>query len=443
MKPVFHSSRSLLNCVWALFAFAIFIPVYPVLSSELVIAQGEGIDQIEIEGNAKTSQDVIKRELVIGAGDEYDAIQIETSRQNIMDLGLFHSVKARSEMTPEGVEVTFIVDEKRFWYVVPVFSRGSDGDITWGARLQMDNLFGKNNELTVRAKRKDLQDTDIQTQESLEIAYRYPRIFGSQYDFNVNLEYDEADIEEERINLQGDYLREKVSWGFSLSKWITTTGPSKGLRASLGLRVEDFDHTFLRGDPNLFSDVTVNSIVFGLEDIDVEDRGLYRSGRHYGLKTEFANEVIGSDITHTSHNLFYRQYKPLDPKTRTNLNLQIQFGTITESVFGDPTFSITSGSTVRGYARDSIEGNTFYYANIEFLRGVPNKETLRAAAFIDFGDAFESVSDFTLGNPKFGIGVGLRWKIRSFVRTDLRVDLAHGLGNEGETRIYAGTRATF
>jgi len=217
--------------------------------------------------------------------------------------------------------------------------------------------------------------------------------------------------------LQGDYLREKISWGISLSKWVTTTGPSKGLRASLGFRVEEFDHTFLRGDPNLFSDLTVNSIVLGLEDIEVEDRGLYRSGRHYGLRTEFANGVLGSDVTHTSHNIYYRRYKPLDPKTRTNLNLQVQIGTISESVFGDPTFSITGGSTVRGYARDSIEGNTFYYV--------------------------ESVSDITLTDPKFGIGVGLRWKIRSFVRTDLRVDIAQGLGDEGETRVYAGTRATF
>jgi len=427
----------------SVFAIAVLVLTNPALSSDIVIAQGEGIGQIEIEGNTKTTQDVIEREMVIEAGDEYDAIQVETSRQNIMDLGLFRSVKAQSQMTPEGVEVTFIVDEKRFWYVVPVFSRGSDGDITWGARLQMDNLFGKNNELTVRAKRKDFQDTDIQVEESLEVSYRYPRIFGSQYDLNLDLDYDEADIEEERVNLQGDYLREKISWGFSLSKWLSTKGPSKGLRVSLGFRMEDFDHTFLRGDPNLFSDLNVNSIVFGVEEIDVEDWGLYRSGRHYGLKSEFANEVLGSDITHTSHNVFYRQYRPLDPKTRTNLNLQIQFGTISESIFGDPTFSITSSSTVRGYARDSIEGNTFYYANLEYLRGVPRKETLRAAAFVDVGDAFDSISDFTFGDPKFGIGVGLRWKIRSFVRTDLRVDLAHGLGNEGETRLYAGTRATF
>lgn len=405
--------------------------------------QEPGIDRIEIEGNEKTIPEVIKRELIIEPGDEFDAIKIETSRQNIMDLGLFHSVKARSRKTPEGIEVTFVVDEKRFWYFVPLFSRGSDGDITWGVRLQMDNLFGKNNELTVRAKRKDFEDTDIQVEKTLEVGYRYPRIFGSQYDLQLDFDYDEADIEEERDNLRGDYLREKVSYGLSIAKWITTSGPSKGLRASLGFRSDDFDHTFLRGDPNLFSNVTVNSLVFGMENINVEDKGLYRNGRHYGLYSEFASLAIGSDISHTSHNIFYRRYRSLNPDKRSNFNFQIRAGAISSSVFGDATYSITSGSTVRGYARDSIEGNAFYYTNIEYLRGVPGKETLRAAAFIDGGDAFDRLSDFSFSDPKVGIGVGFRWKIRSFVRTDLRIDIAHGLGNSGETRVYAGTRATF
>ena len=49
----------------------------------------------------------------------------------------------------------------------------------------------------------------------------------------------------------------------------------------------------------------------------------------------------------------------------------------------------------------------------------------------------------SLDEPKFAVGVGLRWKIRLFVRTDLRLDFAQGLGSDGETRIYAGTNSTF
>lgn len=401
------------------------------------------IISIEIEGNAKTVEQVINQELVIKEGGEFDPEDIELSRQNIMDMGLFRSVEATTTRTPEGVEVTFVVDEKRFWYLVPVFSRGSDGDITWGARLQMDNLFGKNNNLTLRAKKKKFKDTDIQTENTIELEYSYPRILGSAYDIGIQFDYDEADIEEERGELEGDYYRERFSVGFKIFKWLTTTGPSKGYRMALGLRSDDYDHEYLGGDPGLFTDLRVNSLIAGMEYINVIDHGAYRSGLHYGFQVEAAASVFGSDAVYALHNLFYRKYNSLDPDKRSNLNIQGRFGNMTDSIFGDSTFQVTGGTSIRGYRRDSIEGDTFYIANFEYLRGVGNRENLRWAGFVDVGNAFQDLTELSFSDPKVGAGVGLRWKIRSFVRTDLRLDIAQGLGSDGDTRVYAGTHATF
>jgi outer membrane protein assembly factor BamA len=401
------------------------------------------IISIEIEGNEKTIEQVIKQELVIKEGAKFDPDDIELSRQNIMDMGLFRSVEAATTTTPEGVEVTFVVDEKRFWYLVPVFSRGSDGDITWGARLQMDNLFGKNNNLTLRAKKKKFKDTDIQTENTIELEYSYPRIFGSVYDFGIQFDYDEADIAEQRGTLQGDYYRERFSVGFKIFKWLMTTGPSKGYRMALGIRSDDYDHEFLGGDPNLFTDLRVNSLIGGMEYINVVDHGAYRTGSHYGFQVEAAASAFGSDAVHALHNLFYRKYNSLDPDKRSNLNIQARFGNMTESIFGDATFQVTGGTAIRGYRRDSIEGDTFYIANFEYLRGIRNRENLRWVGFVDLGNAFEDLVDLSISDPKVGAGMGLRWKIRSFVRTDLRLDIAQGLGTDGDTRIYAGTHVTF
>lgn len=415
----------------------------PVFGQEAPDEDPDPVIRIEIEGNVKTLEQVIDQELVIKEGDEFDPEDIELSRQNIMDLGLFRSVEATTTKTPEGVEVTFIVNEKKFWYLVPVFSRGSDGDITWGVRLQMDNLFGRNNNLTLRAKRKDFKDTDIQTEETIELGYLYRRVFGTTYDIGFNIDYDDADIEEKRDTLRGDYLRERLSLGFNLYKWLKTTGPSKGQRLVLGLRSDDYDHEFLRGDPNLFTDLKVNSIIGGIEFVDVVDHGAYRTGLHYGFRMEMATSVLGSDVVHTVQNFFYRQYKSINPEKRSNLNFQARFGNITESIFGNATYQVTGGSLIRGFERDSIEGDTFYIANVEYLHGIPNRETLRWAGFVDIGNAFEDLGKFSLSDPKVGIGAGLRWKVRSFVRTDLRLDVAQGLSSDGETRVYAGTRATF
>jgi len=412
-------------------------------SSMVTATSADQISEIKILGNDKTDSRVIRQEMVIEEGSLFDSQMVERSRQNIMDLELFKSVEVSETRSDAGIVVTFIVDEKRYWYFLPVFSRGSDGDVTWGVRLQMDNLLGLNQEVTMRAKRKDLKDTDIQEEETLEFEYRYPRVFGSAYDLALQFDYDEADIEERRGVLAGDYLREKVSYGGSISKWLNETGPSKGLRVSLGLRTDIYDHEFLRGDPNLFFDITLNSLLSAIEYFDVVDHGSYRSGHHHGVDAEIASSFINSDKTYTAINLFFRRYISLNPEKRTNLNIQTRFGAISESVFGDATYQVTGGTALRGYPRDSIEGDAYYIANIEYLRPLAGQENLRGNAFIDIGDAFPRLADFSFSDPKAGVGFGLRWKIRSFVRTDIRLDIAQGLGAEGETKVYAGTRATF
>jgi len=222
-----------------------------------------------------------------------------------------------------------------------------------------------------------------------------------------------------------------------------TTGPSKGYRMALGIRSDDYDHEFLGGDPNLFTDLRVNSLIGGMEYINVVDHGAYRTGSHYGFQVEAAASAFGSDAVHALHNLFYRKYNSLDPDKRSNLNIQARFGNMTESIFGDATFQVTGGTAIRGYRRDSIEGDTFYIANFEYLRGIRNRENLRWVGFVDLGNAFEDLVDLSISDPKVGAGMGLRWKIRSFVRTDLRLDIAQGLGTDGDTRIYAGTHVTF
>ena len=376
-------------------------------------------------------------------GEDFDVQKLERSRQNVMDLGLFKTVGAKADRSSEGVDVTFTVVEKKYWYLIPVVSHGSDGDVTLGMRLQIDNLLGRNKALTIRAKKKKFQDTDIQTEETLEVEYHYPRIFNSSFDLGFRIDIDEAEIEERRGRFAGDYFREKMTWEATISKWLNTEGPSKGIRINLGFRNDQFDHEFLRGDAELFTDLTVNTLVGGVEFLDVVDHGTHRSGVNYGFSLESAGSTIGSESSHTLQEVFYRKYIPLKTKSLSNLNIQGRFGNISSSVFGDATFKITNGKGVRGFERDSVEGDAFYIANIEYLRALSGKENLRGIAFVDIGDAFNEFEDISLSDPNIGVGVGLRWKIRSFVRTDLRFDLAHGLGDNGDTRIYAGTRATF
>ena len=78
------------------------------------------ISEIRFEGNNKTRLSILNQELLIKVGDPLNKELVEKSRQNIMDLGLFKSVRFRTE---SGGIVVFVIKEKRYLLLLPRFSR--------------------------------------------------------------------------------------------------------------------------------------------------------------------------------------------------------------------------------------------------------------------------------------------------------------------------------
>ena len=70
-------------------------------------------------------------------------------------------------------------------------------------------------------------------------------------------------------------------------------------------------------------------------------------------------------------------------------------------------------------------------------------QSIRNVVFMDAGVVTDSSSKSGWGQPTVGVGVGLVWKLKRFVRTDLRIELAQGFGPKGGKRVYAGTSMLF
>lgn len=64
---------------------------------------------------------------------------------------------------------------------------------------------------------------------------------------------------------------------------------------------------------------------------------------------------------------------------------------------------------MRGYQRDSIEGNAYLIANVKFLTPIFGQRSLRCALFMDIDNAYPTVRGVDPTNLKTGIGFGLRW----------------------------------
>ncbi len=403
------------------------------------------VSEVRFIGNRRTREAILRQELPYAPGGPVDEAHIEAGRRAILDLGLFEAVTWRVDPGPEGAIVVYTVDEKVFFWVLPKVDRSGDGDITLGVQSEFSNLFGRNQTLDIVVSRKDYEDAaDIDVEKELELDWSYPRVGGGPYNVTVGLAGEESELDETRGALAGRFLRDRRSIFGSASRWVHLTGPSRGWRVGAGIRLDDYDHEYLEGDPTLFFDSTVLSFSTFVEYRDLRDRVFSRSGTNFAFSVEFASDDFGSDDSFLRNELFYTHLIPLDFREHTNLNYRFAFGWATESIFGDPTFSLGGSDTLRGYGRDVTEGDAYLLANVEFL--VPFSErrpAWRAALFFDAGNTYPKVDDVDPTDQRMVAGAGLRWTIRRLVRIQLRLDVGRGLNRDGETKVYAASRATF
>jgi outer membrane protein insertion porin family len=102
---------------------------------EFKISEGQKsfIEKIEIRGNDKTKDKVIRRELAVSPGETFDMVRVRLSEQRLQGLNYFEKVDARPEPTtvPSRKDLVVGVDEK------------STGNLTVGAGFSsVDSVVG-------------------------------------------------------------------------------------------------------------------------------------------------------------------------------------------------------------------------------------------------------------------------------------------------------------
>lgn len=103
------------------------------LQFKLDEGQKSYIEKIEIRGNTKTRDKVIRRELAVSPGETFDMVRVNLSKQRLQGLRYFEKVDARPEQTtvPNRQNLVIGVDEK------------STGNLTVGAGFSsVDSIVG-------------------------------------------------------------------------------------------------------------------------------------------------------------------------------------------------------------------------------------------------------------------------------------------------------------
>ncbi len=371
-------------------------------------------NRIEVRGNSKTRDKVIRREMEIAEGDVFSESGLERSRRRITALGYFERVDLSTEQgaTPDRMNVYVEVSEKPTGTFQVGAGFSSLENFIATAQIQQANLFGNGQSLSVQAQFSGIRRlADVRLFE--------PYLLDSKFSLNVDVY--------SQLRIYTDFSQ--TSTGGSLTVGYPLIEPE--LQATLAYTGEldrvstQVSQTFLStGSPvsvfqqlplaNLFNDGITSSIRPGLV-YDTRDNRLFpTSGIYLSGSTELAASYLGSQNQFLRHRAVGRFYYPIFGGMVLKLNTE--FGHVTSpKQEGVPIFArffLGGIMDVRGFRyrtigprvslTDStdpnsspikdganIGGNLSYFQNLELE--IPLLETvgaIKAVIFTDAGNAW-------------------------------------------------------
>ncbi len=397
---------------------------------------GEGprvyVQRINIVGNVRTVDDVIRREFRLVEGDAFNAAKIRRSRQKIRDLGLFETVNIETEQgdQPDQSVLMVAVEEK------------STGELSFGAGIStLDGLLGdisiSERSLLGRGQNLRLGLTFSSRRQEIDLSFTEPYFL----DRDIAAGFD---VFRKSVDFQDESSFDQDTLGFSLRANYTVAEDLRhGLIYTLRQeKISDVDNSASR----LIREQEGTSLTSSLGHSLTYDKRDSRIKPTEGYFILFGQEVagLGGDVRYLKHTLTYTYHWPL--WWDWVANARIREGHVVglgEDVRINDRFFL-GGSSLRGFepggvgprdrnTSDSLGGNMFYVATAEVT--VPLNITkdfdVDAALFTDLGtlsqvdDSGAEVVD--AGDPRASVGFGFTY-VSPF--GPIRIDFARAVLKE-------------
>ncbi len=424
------------------------------------------IERIEIKGNTKTRDKVVRRELEIQEGQLYSDTGVEISRRRVMALGYFDRVDVTKEVgsAPDKVVVYFEIAEKPTGTFQIGAGFSSIESFIATAQVQQANLFGNGTSLALQAQVSGLR-------QIISLRYFEPYFFDTDWSMSAEA-YDQLYI---FPNFARRSLGGSLTFGYALIQpWLrlSVTGTVEedtvdtsaqtffgGLGAQSSVYAGLFQKLPLANLFNAGLTVSLRPTIV----LDTRDNRLFpTSGVYIQASTELASAAFGSEVEYWRHRFVGRFYYPLggatpgQPGSGFVIKMNTELGYISSpSPFGVPIyqrFFLGGILDIRGFLLRSIGprlplnqtldpnsppiqygatigGNLEAFMNLELEFPILDKVGIRGVVFFDAGNTWNTEQQFCHTTPapqldpliqpcfsasslallRTSVGVGIRW----------------------------------
>ena len=390
------------------------------VSMEISEGRQAFINRIEIVGNARTRDKVIRREIALIEGDVFNSALLKRSRQNLENIGFFEDVKVETRRGTAQDQVDVLVDLKE--KPTGAFTIGGgfssvDGLIA-AVSISQNNLFGYGKRATAAVQIG-------QNASRFNLVYSDPHFWDSDYL-----------LEARGFRTETDY---QSSQGFNTD----TTGAVLSVGRMLfgqvfGLMSYTIENVLIKNlepfAPFIIQqqaaenggESTTSALSLALTRDTRDSFNEPTRGNRTRLAATYAGGFLGMDNNFTKYAIESSQYWPLWWKLVGNLRGTFWYG----DSFGDTPnlpaqerFFLGGANTIRGFKNFTLSpkdpvtggetgGNKAYFVNTEIIFPVYDPLRMRGVVFLDVGnnlDETSNLSDLFTQEPRMGAGIGIRF----------------------------------
>ena len=393
------------------------------------------IGKIEITGNTKTRDKVVRRELKIGEQEQFSATQLRKSRDALRRLGFFSDVNLTTRKATAPDQINVLVDVKEG--STGSFSAGagySSGDqFLFNVRVSENNLFGRGQRIVFNADFGSVR-------RNIYIAFTEPYVLdtpllGTATIYNTELQFNNFTRGATGFSLRALYPLEELGLDY--------IGPVSFEDTRIGLeyrleRGKIFDVS-LDAPPAIWTeqgDITVSSIAPNFVRNTLNHAFDPTAGSFQDISVELAG-LGGSTSFYRAEargRWFFPVYRIPDfGPIVFSTGGTVAYGKGESGLSGDEIPLIERYfpggiNTVRGYETrtlgprenvydgqgniinsEPIGGTNEFVSQNEFIFPIVQSLGLRGVMFFDAGNAFLQKDGIDFGNLRYGVGAGVRW----------------------------------
>jgi outer membrane protein insertion porin family len=403
------------------------------------------VERVEIHGNAKTRDNVIRREIGIGEGDAYNSALVKRSEAHLKKLGYFKSVKFSTKpgSAPDRVVLDIDVQEQQTG-AFSIAGGYSDTD-GWLAQVGVSdsNFLG-------RGELAKVSVSYGQYSKGFDLGFTEPYILGQPVSVGIDLfakQTGSSDYQSYSSTIYGASLTVgtpltdtlALAWRYSIQNQSLALDPSQGISS---IPVQQAAAAGAQWVSTIGSGVTYDTL---------DDEHQPTKGVRLAVNNDVAG--FGGDVKFLRNTDDLRYYHKITDDIVGIAHAQTGYITpwggqtlpLLNGFFGGP--QLVRGFAANGFGprdltpgttQDNVGGNAYWATSYELqspMPFVPQTFGLKAAVFADAGSlwttgaagASPALSGALVGNStaiRSSVGAGLVW---DSILGPLRVDYAYPL----------------